>query len=144
MSCRDVFRAEIPHYFRHAYGSGDRSVAPQVEYASELDGPDPRCVVSIIGCTGDWTGGWDASRPGEVDRFITADLSQGRMVEVIERGEPAIMVCHWTGIYFNGGEEGFQDVPGGRSPPACQVRPPALDEAGRDRPLLGRERAHSH
>ena len=25
---------------------------------------DPRCVVSIIGCTGDWTGGWDNTPPG--------------------------------------------------------------------------------
>jgi len=108
LSCREVFRAEIPHYFRHAYERGDRSVAPQVEYASELAGPDPRCVVSIIACTGDWTGGWDASRPGEVDRYITADLSKGRMVEVIERGEPAIMASHWTGIYFTGQEEGFR------------------------------------
>lgn len=108
LSCREVFRAEIPHYFRHVYERGDRSVAPQVEYASDLGGPDPRCVVSIIACTGDWTGGWDASRPGEVDRYITADLSKGRMIEVIERGEPAIMASHWTGIYFNGREEGFQ------------------------------------
>jgi hypothetical protein len=107
-ACRDVFGAEIPHYFRHIYAEGERSVAPQVEYASGLDGPDPRCVVSIIGCTGDWTGGWDCSRRGDVDRFITADLSKGRMVEVIDRGEPAVMVCHWTGIYFNGEEVGFQ------------------------------------
>lgn len=107
-SCRAVYRAEIPHYFRHLYASGDRSVAPRVEYASGLDGPDPRCVVSIIGCTGDWTGGWDCSSRGDVDKFITADLQHGRMVEVIERGEPAIIVCHWTGIYFNGEEVGFQ------------------------------------
>ena len=35
------------------------------------------------------------------------------MPEVIERGEPAIMVCHWPGLYFNGDEIGFaifQDV----------------------------------
>jgi hypothetical protein len=107
-SCRAVFDAEIPHYFRHLYSSGDRSVAPRVEYASGLDGDDPQCVVSIIGCTGDWTGGWDCSDRGHLDRFITADLQQGRMVEVIERGEPAIMVCHWTGIYFNGEEVGFK------------------------------------
>jgi len=106
-SCRDVFNAEIPHYFRHAYSSGDRSVAPRVEYVSGLDGRDPKCVVSIVACTADWTGDWDASRRGEVDRYITADLTKGRMVEVIERGEPAIMASHWTGIYFNGEEEGF-------------------------------------
>jgi hypothetical protein len=107
-SCRSVYGAEIPHYFRHLFSSGDRSVAPEVQYASGLEGPDPRCVVSIIGCAGDWTGGWDCSSRGEVDRFITADLREGRMVEVIERGEPAIIVCHWTGIYFNGEEVGFR------------------------------------
>jgi hypothetical protein len=105
-SCRDVFKAEIPHYFRHLY-TDEHSVAPRVEYASGLDGSDPQCVVSIIGCTGDWFGGWDGLEAGSVDKFITQDLKVGRMVEVIQRGEPAIMVCHWPGIYFNGQEVGF-------------------------------------
>jgi len=30
------------------------------------------------------------------------------MVEVIERGEPALMLAHWTGIYWNGQELGFK------------------------------------
>ncbi len=106
-SVRDVFRAEIPHYFRHLY-TDEHSVAPRVEYASGLDGPDPRCVVSIIGCTGDWFGGWDGLEPGSVDRFITEDLKGGRLPEVIARGEPAILVCHWPGIYFNGEKVGFK------------------------------------
>ncbi|MBT3269674.1 hypothetical protein HN371_21195 [Candidatus Poribacteria bacterium] len=106
-SVRDVHGAEIPHYFRHARSSGEESVVPRVEYAEGLDTDDPRCVVSIIGCTSDWTGGWDCSSRGHVNRFITPDLASGRMVDVIERGEPAVMVCHWTGIYFNGEEVGF-------------------------------------
>ncbi len=53
-------------------------------------------------------GGWDCREPAGVDRFITEDLQRGRVVEVIERGEPAIMVCHWTGIYWNGRELGFE------------------------------------
>jgi hypothetical protein len=105
-SCRDVFQTEIPHYFRHLY-TDERSVAPRVEYASGLDGPDPRCVVSIIGCTGDWFGGWDGLTPGSVDRFITKDLAGGRLPQVIDIGEPAILVCHWPGIYYNGQETGF-------------------------------------
>lgn len=105
-SCRDVYQAEIPHYFRHIF-TDDQSVAPRVEYASGLDGADPRCVVSIVGCTGDWFGGWDGLSEGSTDRFITADLQRGRMVEVIERGEPAILVCHWPGIYYNGEKIGF-------------------------------------
>ena len=105
-ACRDVYGTEIPHYFRHIY-TDDRSVAPRVEYASGLGGSDPRCVVSIIGCTGDWFGGWDGLTPGSVDRFITANLEGGRLPEVVDRGEPAILVCHWPGIYYNGRKIGF-------------------------------------
>src|SRR5438552_19173429 len=94
-SLRDVFKAEIPHYFRHLYDKGTESVAPRVEYATGLDGSDPRCVVSIIGCAGDWTGGWDNTPPGGADKFISADLSTGRMVEIIERGVPALLLAHW-------------------------------------------------
>jgi hypothetical protein len=107
-SVRDVFGAEIPHYFRHLFSEGTESVAPRVEYASGLDGADPRCVVSIIGCTGDWTGGWDNTPPGGTDKFITEDLKSGRMVDIITRGEPALMLAHWTGIYWNGQELGFK------------------------------------
>jgi len=105
-ACRDVFKAEVPHYFRHIY-TDKQSVAPRVEYASGLGGPDPRCVVSIIGCTGDWFGGWDGLSPGSVDRLIAEDLKGGRLPEVIDRGEPAILCCHWPGIYFNGERVGF-------------------------------------
>ena len=105
-SVKDVFNAEIPHYFKFLY-TGPESVAPRVEYARGLNTQQPECVVSIIGCTGDWFGGWDGTTPGSPDQFITPDLQSGRMVEVIERGEPAVMVCHWPGIYYNGSEHGF-------------------------------------
>jgi hypothetical protein len=108
-SCRAVHGVEIPHYFRHAF-LDDRSVAPRVEYASGLDGPDPRCVVSIIACTSDWFGGWDAITEGDVNQMVTPDLKNGRMQDVIRRGEPAVMYCHWPGIYFNGKESGFNIV----------------------------------
>ena len=105
---RDVFAAEIPHYFRHLYSEGSQSVAPRVEYVTRLDTADPRCVVSIIGCAGDWTGGWDNTPPGGADKFITDDGQRGRMVDVIQRGEPALMLAHWTGIHWNGEELGFK------------------------------------
>lgn len=79
-----------------------------MQNATGLDGDDPRCVVHVLGCTGDWTGGWNCITPTGADAFITADGSRGRMVEVIRRGEPAIIVCHWTGIYWNGLEIGFK------------------------------------
>ncbi len=105
-SCRDVFNAEIPHYFRDLF-TNERSVAPLVQYASGLDGDNPKCVVSIIGCTGDWLGGWDGLKPGSVDKHITEDLEGGRLPQVIAKGEPTIIVCHWPGVYFNGEEIGF-------------------------------------
>ncbi len=107
-SVRSVFSAEIPHYFRHAYDRGEQSVAPRVESAGGLETNDPQCVVSIVACTGDWTGGWDCTEPEGADRFISGDGQSGRMVEVIERGEPALMLAHWTGIYWNGQERGFR------------------------------------
>jgi hypothetical protein len=104
---RDVFGAEIPHFFRDLFTEKDQSVAPLVLNPSGLEGPDPKCVVSIIGCTGDWFGDWDGLNPGSSDKFITENLLSGRMVDVIESGEPAIMVCHWPGLYFNGEHVGF-------------------------------------
>ncbi|MCF6331872.1 MAG: hypothetical protein L3J11_01195 [Draconibacterium sp.] len=104
---RDVFGAEIPHYFRDLYTEKDKSVAPIVRFPADLDTNDPKCVVSIIGCTGDWFGGWDGLTPGNANKFISEDLQTGRMVDVIESGEPAIIVCHWPGIYYNGDKIGF-------------------------------------
>jgi hypothetical protein len=104
---RDVFNVEIPHYFRDLFTDPETSVVPRVYHAAGLEGSNPECVVSIIGCTGDWFGGWDGLTPGSVDRFITKDLQQGRLVEVIDKQEPAILVCHWPGLYYNGEEIGF-------------------------------------
>jgi hypothetical protein len=105
-ACRDVFKTEIPFYLKKVHVD-EKSVAPEVLCASGLDGDDPRCVVSIIGCTGDWFGGWDGLEHGSVEKFITEDFKGGRLPEVISRGEPAVMVSHWPGQYFNGEEVGF-------------------------------------
>lgn len=107
-SVRSVFQSEIPHYFRDLHSEGDASVAPLVQNVRDLDTDDPKCVVHVRGCTGDWTGGWDNVEPDGPDLFITPDLNTGRMVDVIKRGEPAMMVCHWTGIHWNGEEKGFK------------------------------------
>ena len=104
---REVYGGNIAHFFRSLYTEKGKSVAPQIFNAEGLDTDDPSCSVHTIGCTGDWFGGWDGLTPGDANRFITADLSEGRMVDVIESGEPAIMVCHWPGIYYNGDKLGF-------------------------------------
>ena len=104
---RDVFQAEIPHFFRDVITEPDKSVEPQLFNVSGLDSGDPRCSIHIIGCTDDWFGGWDGLTPGNPDLHITEDLQKGRLVEVINKQEPAILVCHWPGIYYNGEKTGF-------------------------------------
>jgi hypothetical protein len=34
------------------------------------------------------------------------------MVDLIERGAPAIMLCHWPGMYTHGTKKGFRDFQG--------------------------------
>jgi hypothetical protein len=106
-SVRSVFGAGVPHYFRDVITDKDKSVAPRIFFPSDLESDSPKCAVSIIGCTDDWFGGWDGLAKGNPDNFITEDLKSGRMVDVIESGEPAIIVCHWPGLYFNGDKTGF-------------------------------------
>jgi hypothetical protein len=106
-SVRDVFQGEIPHFFRDVRTDPNESVEPELFHVSGLESSDPKCSVHIIGCTGDWFGGWDGLTPGDTDRFITPDLAEGRLVDVIDNGEPAILVCHWPGIYYNGTKLGF-------------------------------------
>jgi hypothetical protein len=107
---QEVYGAGIAHYFRDLFTEKGKSVKPRVLYPSDLNSANPKCVVSIIGCTDDWFGGWDGLTPGSADKLITEDLTSGRMVEVIESNEPAIMVCHWPGIYSNGDRTGFNKL----------------------------------
>ncbi len=103
---RDVYSATVPHYFKYV-ADGTESTEPQIEHVRDLDGEDPRVTVSVLACTGDWFGGWEGDQQPQGQRYASEDASSGRMVEVIERGEPAIMLCHWPGMYCNGTKIGF-------------------------------------
>ena len=104
---QEVFGHSVAHFFRNIELEPGKSVQPQVLDVHGLDSGRASCSVHIIGCTGDWFGGWDGLTPGNADRFITADGESGRLVEVIDSDEPAIIVCHWPGIYYNGEKLGF-------------------------------------
>jgi hypothetical protein len=103
----EVYGHRVSHFFRDVITEAGKSVQPEIHHAVDLDTEQASCSVHIIACTGDWFGGWDGLTPGDANRFITPDLSSGRMVEVIETGEPAIFLCHWPGIYYNGEKLGF-------------------------------------
>ena len=105
---RSIYGAEVAHFFRDVVTDPEKSVQPQIFHPEGLETDDARCSVHIIACTGDWFGGWDGLTPGDADKFITADLSKGRLIEVIDQEEPAIFICHWPGIYYNGEKLGFE------------------------------------
>jgi len=105
---RDVYpEVELPHYFKYVRG-GDQSTEPMLEHLRGIGTDDVRCTVNVPAGTGDWFGGWQGDRISEPDRYATADASAGRMVELIQRRQPAVMLCHWPGIYSNGTEDGFK------------------------------------
>lgn len=104
---RDVYAAEIPHFFKYVI-DGDESTEPRLEHVSGVGTDDLRLTVNVPAGTGDWFGGWQGDTPSQPDLYANEDATAGRMVELIERGQPALMLCHWPGIYSNGTKEGLK------------------------------------
>jgi hypothetical protein len=103
---RDVYGSELPHYFKYVI-NGDENAQPRLEHVRNVDSSDPKVTVNVPACTGDWFGGWDGDRQSEPDRYANETGTSGRMVELIKRGEPAVMLCHWPGMYTQGTKKGF-------------------------------------
>jgi hypothetical protein len=104
---RDVYGAELPHYFKYV-SDGDQSTEPILEHVRGLDTDDPRVTAHVPAGTGDWFGGWDGDRQPEGHLYANDDATEGRMVELIEQRRPAVMLCHWPGLYNHGAKVGFQ------------------------------------
>jgi len=105
---RDVYGAEIPHYFKYV-AEGDESPAPRIENVRGLGTDDLRLVVNVPAGAGDWFGGWEGDEPSRGHLYADAEAKSGRMVELIEAGGPAIMYCHWPGLYTHGTKDGLRD-----------------------------------
>jgi hypothetical protein len=105
---RDVYGAELPHFFKYV-ASGSESTEPTIHRLGDLSDVTPRATVSVPAGTGDWFGGWTGDDPSQGERYCNEDATEGRMVELIERGAPAVMLCHWPGMYCHGAKHGFED-----------------------------------
>lgn len=103
---RDVFSPEIPHYFKYI-STNNESTAPKLENLHAIDTDSPQFTVNVPAGTGDWFGGWDGDEPPQGHLYATPDASAGRMVELIQRNDPAIMLCHWPGLYNHGAKTGL-------------------------------------
>ena len=104
---RDVYGVDLPHYFKYVVGSGI-DTEPKVEHVRGLGTNDVRATVNVPAGTGDWFGGWQGDRPPEGDRYANRDATRGRLVDLIKAGKPAVLLCHWPGMYSQGSELGFQ------------------------------------
>jgi hypothetical protein len=104
---RDVNSVEIPHYFKYISDEKE-STNPVLEHVEGLDGDHPTLTVNVPASTGDWFGSWDGDQIPTGDRYVSEDATKGRMVELIERNEVAIMFGHWAGFYGNGSRKGFE------------------------------------
>ncbi|MDM4016693.1 hypothetical protein [Roseiconus lacunae] len=103
---RDVYGTELPHYFKYVRGEQESTV-PTLEYIDDSNTVD-RLTINVPAGTGDWFGGWEGTQQSDPDRYCDEDATGGRMVEMIKRGEPAVMLCHWPGMYCNGSKTGFK------------------------------------
>jgi hypothetical protein len=118
----EVYDAEIPFYFKYI-AEGDEPTHPRLEHVED-DGA--KLVVNVPAGTGDWFGSWEGDQVPQGDKYINEDATAGRMVELIERGVPAVMFGHWAGFYCNGSRRGFD---------ACKKVVTTLNERFGDRTI---------
>ncbi len=104
---RDVYGTDLPHYFKYV-SLEKESVFPKFENMQGAGTDSPTLTVNVPAGTGDWFGGWDGVVESQGHLYCNDDASNGRMVELIERREPAVMLCHWPGLYCNGLQTGYK------------------------------------
>lgn len=105
---RDVYpEVELPHYFKYVVLDSDQT-EPKLENVRGLDTQKPQMTVNVPAGTGDWFGGWQGYLPSQPAKYANQDATAGRMIDLIKLRKPAIMLCHWPGIYSNGTKEGFK------------------------------------
>ncbi|MCB0190042.1 MAG: hypothetical protein KDE31_37480 [Caldilineaceae bacterium] len=100
-----IYGNKRPFYLLHVNVPPDEWPDVPIWHADKANGA---AVASIIGCTDDWFGSWTGYDAGTPDKFITADLQDGVLPQVLARELPGVLVSHWPGMYFNGEEVGFQ------------------------------------
>lgn len=102
---RQVTGDPHPYVFQRIWT--DKPVDTPVWYADRERG---QAVGEIIASTGDWTGSWTGYGEVNADKYLTADLQGGRLSQLIDAGDPAILCSHWQGFYglHNEDRQGYE------------------------------------
>jgi len=104
LAVREVTGNLTPYFFQRV-----RSKGPVDTPVWHVDREASTAVGEIIAATGDSTGSWTGYGEVSVDKYITADLQDGRLPAVINAGDPAVLCSHWQGMYglHNDDRRGF-------------------------------------
>ncbi len=102
---RRVTGNPTPYLFKRVSATG--KVERPVWYANRQAGT---AMGEVIASTGDKTGSWTGYGEVDVDYYITSDLQGGRLPQVIDAGDPAVLISHWQGFYgmHNEDRRGFR------------------------------------
>lgn len=92
---REVTGNDVPYFFQRVQSEATEIEDP-VWYPDRVAGT---AVGEVIASTGDWTGSWTGYGDVDADRYITADLQGGRLPQLIDSSQPAVLISHWQGFY---------------------------------------------
>jgi len=104
---RQVTGNPTPFFFQRLYV--DQPTDTPVWYPDRTRG---EAVGEVIAGTDDLTGNWTGYGAVSADYYITADGQGGRLPELINAGDPAILCSHWQGMYglSNDDRRGFRTL----------------------------------
>jgi len=104
---REVTGNPTPYIFKRVNATGRVQ-----SYVWHQDRNGRTAVGEVVACTLDRTGSWTGYDAVDPDYYITEDLRGGRLPEVIDAGDPAIMCSHWQGFYglHAGDQRGFRTL----------------------------------
>jgi len=111
----NVFKRKLTWYFLHAVDDTENPLQCAITYKDDVRG---QVVVSVPSNGGDIF--WSMEQPTQtdrlkyintgIDRLVSNDGRTGRIRQLIESGQPVVLVTHWQSLYTQGTELGLEGL----------------------------------